>query len=152
MRPGLTIREATPADAAAIARLSGVLGYPAEEDVVRARLERLLARPEDVVFAADLPGAGLVGWLHAAAQETLESGRGCELVGLVVDADHRRLGAGRLLVEAAERWARAHGLDRVSVRSNVVRAESHPFYERLGYTRAKTQHAYRKRLAPADAP
>jgi hypothetical protein len=28
----------------------------------------------------------------------------------------------------------------------VTREESHPFYERLGYTRVKTQHAYRKRL------
>jgi hypothetical protein len=28
----------------------------------------------------------------------------------------------------------------------VARTESHPFYERLGYARAKTQHAYRKRL------
>jgi hypothetical protein len=32
------------------------------------------------------------------------------------------------------------------VRSNVVRAESHQFYERLGYARVKTQHAYRKRI------
>jgi hypothetical protein len=34
----------------------------------------------------------------------------------------------------------------MAVRSNVARAESHPFYERLGYVRTKTQHAYRKRL------
>jgi hypothetical protein len=34
----------------------------------------------------------------------------------------------------------------ISVGSNVVRPESHPFYEHLGYQRAKTQHAYRKRL------
>ena len=35
----------------------------------------------------------------------------------------------------------------MTVRSNVVRHESHPFYERVGYERTKTQHAYRKRLA-----
>ena len=34
------------------------------------------------------------------------------------------------------------------VRSNVTRPESHPFYERLGYERIKTQHSYRKTLAP----
>jgi hypothetical protein len=34
----------------------------------------------------------------------------------------------------------------MAVRSNVTRTESHPFYERLGYARVKTQHAYRKRL------
>ena len=60
---------------------------------------------------------------------------------------HRGLGVGRLLVTAVEQWAWARGLDQMAVRSNVTRSESHPFYERLGYVRAKTQHAYRKRLA-----
>ena len=36
----------------------------------------------------------------------------------------------------------------MSVRSDIVRAESHPFYQRVGYERAKTQHVYRKRLPP----
>ena len=54
---------------------------------------------------------------------------------------------GRLLVTAVEQWAWERGLDQMAVRSNVTRSESHPFYERLGYVRAKTQHAYRKRLA-----
>jgi hypothetical protein len=34
----------------------------------------------------------------------------------------------------------------VSLRSNIVRPESHAFYEKIGYARFKTQHAYRKRL------
>jgi len=38
------------------------------------------------------------------------------------------------------------GLESVAVRSNIVRTESHPFYERVGYQRVKTQHAYFKRL------
>jgi GNAT superfamily N-acetyltransferase len=54
---------------------------------------------------------------------------------------------GRALVAEVEGWASARGLREVSVRSNVARAESHPFYERLGYVRAKTQHVYRKVLA-----
>jgi len=68
------------------------------------------------------------------------------LLGLVVDARQRRQGVGRRLVAAVEAWAARRGLELVSVRSNVARAESHPFYERLGYARVKTQHAYRKRL------
>jgi GNAT superfamily N-acetyltransferase len=63
-----------------------------------------------------------------------------------VDACARRSGAGRALVAAIERWAASRGVAQVSVRSNVVRVESHPFYERLGYTRVKTQHSYRKNL------
>ena len=51
------------------------------------------------------------------------------------------------LMAAAEEWAVAHGFDEVILRSNVARPESHPFYESLGYTRTKTQHAYLKRVA-----
>jgi GNAT superfamily N-acetyltransferase len=66
----------------------------------------------------------------------------------VVDARERGRGVGRRLVAAVEEWARARGLEQIAVRSNVTREESHPFYEHLGYTRVKTQHAYRKRLGP----
>ena len=39
------------------------------------------------------------------------------------------------------------GLSSLTVRSNVVRELSHPFYESLGYSRRKTQHVYHKALA-----
>ncbi len=117
------------------------------------RVERVLARPAEVVFVAELTPHGVVGWLHGAEQELLESGARCEILGLVVDPDHRGGGVGRRLVAAVEQWAALRGLGQMAVRSNVVRAESHPFYERLGYVRVKTQHAYRKRLAnQAAAP
>jgi len=48
-----------------------------------------------------------------------------------------------------EAWARCRGLAQMSVRSNATRAESHPFYEGIGYQRTKTQQVYRKRLLPA---
>ncbi|MEP6688103.1 MAG: GNAT family N-acetyltransferase [Gemmatimonadales bacterium] len=87
-----------------------------------------------------------MGWLHGAEQELLESGRRCEILGLVVDEAHRSRGVGRRLVEQIEAWAAARGLERMTVRSSVARLDSHPFYEPLGYEWAKTQHAYRKRL------
>jgi GNAT superfamily N-acetyltransferase len=146
-RQELTIRSACVADAARLAALSGVLGYAAAAAELGPRLERLLASPRDVVLVAELDGGEVAGWLHGAEQELLESGRRCEILGLVVDPEHRGRGIGRSLVGAVEAWARARGLETIAVRSNVVRTESHPFYERLGYTRAKTQHAYRKRLA-----
>jgi GNAT superfamily N-acetyltransferase len=143
---GLIVRRATRGDVPRIAELSGVLGYPAEGETVAARLERLLPRPQQLVLVAVPPGNAAAGWIHAAEQELLESGRRCEIVGLVVDAAYRGRGVGRRLVEAVEVWAAGRALDVITVRSNVARAESHPFYERLGYVRAKTQHAYRKHL------
>jgi GNAT superfamily N-acetyltransferase len=144
-----SIRQATRADAARLAALSEVLGYPVTADALAERLGRLLGRDEEVVLVAEVGPGHVVGWLHGAEQELLESGRRCEILGLVVDGAHRGRGVGRRLVQAAEAWAATRGLDQMAVRSNVARAESHPFYERLGYVRAKTQHAYRKRLSAA---
>ena len=143
----VNVRPAREADAPRLAALSAVLGYPAAEDAMRARLARLLARVTDLVLVVESAEGEIVGWVHGAEQELLESERRCEILGLVVDADHRGQGAGRLLVAGVEHWAASRGLELIAVRSNVTRAESHPFYERLGYVRVKTQHAYRKRLS-----
>jgi GNAT superfamily N-acetyltransferase len=143
----LTIRSAEPSDAHRLAELSAVLGYPASATAMVGRLDRLLGRDDQTVLVAVLASGRVVGWLHGSEQELLESGRRCEIMGLVVDPDHRGRGVGRRLVAAIEQWAMGRGLEQMAVRSNVLRAESHPFYERLGYVRAKTQHAYRKRLA-----
>jgi GNAT superfamily N-acetyltransferase len=140
------VRRATVADASRIAELSGDLGYPADAGAIGERLQRLLARDHELVLVAAPAGTGAAGWVHAAQQETLESGRRCEILGMVVDAAHRGRGVGRSLVAAVEAWAAERGLELVTVRSNVARGESHPFYERLGYLRTKTQHSYRKRL------
>jgi GNAT superfamily N-acetyltransferase len=142
----VSIRRATLDDAARLAALSDVLGYPVAVADLAERLRHLLARSEDVVLVAETAPGQVVGWLHGAEQELLESGRRCEILGLAVDESHRARGVGRRLVQAVEAWAAARGLDRMAVRSNVARTESHPFYERLGYARAKTQHAYRKCL------
>jgi GNAT superfamily N-acetyltransferase len=141
-----SIRTAILADASRIAALSEVLGYPVSSSVLEARLQRILSRHEDIVLVAEGASGGIIGWVHAADQETLESGRRCEILGLVVDAAHRGQGVGRQLVDAVEAWAAQRGIGDVTVRSNVVRAESHRFYGSLGYRGVKTQHVYRKRL------
>ena len=109
-------------------------------------MKRLLPRAGDLVLVADqLPP--VMGWVHAQEQELLDSGRRCEILGLVVAAEVRGRGVGRQLVSAVEEWALGRGIRTITVRSNIVRSESHPFYERLGFVKLKTQHAYRKQLA-----
>jgi len=142
----MTIRKAMVNDAPRLAELSAALGYPVEPDVIARRLARLFSRPEHLVLVAEAADNLVAGWVHAAEHDILVIGRFCEILGLVVAADHRGKGIGRRLVEEVEHWARERGLDRVSVRSNVTRPESHPFYERAGYVREKTQHVYRKQL------
>ena len=89
----------------------------------------------------------LLGWIAAEERDVLIAARQVEITGLVVDDAARGEGVGRLFVSAVERWAKSRQLGRVVVRSNIVRLESHPFYERLGYVRDKSQHAYQKAVS-----
>jgi GNAT superfamily N-acetyltransferase len=140
------LRPVTRGDAGAVAALSSQLGYPVSAEAIAARLERLLGQDDQLVLAAIAEDGGLVGWIHAADQDLVESERRCEILGLVVDGRRRRGGIGGRLVAEAERWATSRGLRQMSVRSNVAREESHPFYAALGYGRVKTQQVYRKAI------
>lgn len=141
------IRSANLSDAADIARLSDALGYPAGREEIARRLTLLLPNPSHLVLVAEPPeGRGLLGWLAAERRVTLESGTKFEIVGLVVDGTARRSGIGKALVEAAEQWVLGQSGTGLGVRSNVLRPESHGFYESLGYLRKKSQHVYHKSL------
>ena len=70
-----------------------------------------------------------------------------EIGGLVVDEGLRGRGVGRMLMRQAEVWALAQGCRAIRLRSNIVREGAHSFYERLGYSRLKTQTVFRKPLA-----
>jgi GNAT superfamily N-acetyltransferase len=149
MKPAnYSIVPARETDAAEISRLSLELGYQAGVDETRSALGRMLGSPRYFVVVASSGSGSLLGWAAAERRLMLETGESAEITGLVVAASARRMGVGRALVAAAEQWARGNGFSSVRVRSNITRAESHPFYESLGFERAKTQHAYRKALSP----
>lgn len=141
----LQVRPALVADAAAIALLATELGYPTSLSDMRRRLEVLLTRDSYLIAVGEMASV-VVGWIAVEHRLLLESGERAEIVGLVVAGQSRRAGVGGALVRVAEAWVREHGVGVISVRSNIARTEAHPFYDRLGYVRAKTQHAYRKDL------
>jgi N-acetylglutamate synthase-like GNAT family acetyltransferase len=141
----VAIRVARIDDADAIAHLTTELGYPSSAEEIRDRLDVLLSRESYYIAVAE-ESSRVVGWVAAEGRVLLESGERAEIVGLVVATHARRAGIGRDLVDSAERWARGKGFESIFVRSSVARVEAHPFYESLGYLRAKTQHAYRKDL------
>jgi GNAT superfamily N-acetyltransferase len=140
------IRTALFADAGSIAALTTQLGYPATEEEISRRLRRILDDPDQLILVSCDPAGRPVGWIHVGQRALLEADRQFEILGLIVDAAHRRGGRAQRLVMAGEAWAATRGATELAVRSNVVRAESHPFYERAGYIRVKTQHVYRKPL------
>jgi GNAT superfamily N-acetyltransferase len=142
----LKIRRARSADAPRLAELTTELGYRSTSAQLRQRLRRISPATQNAVFVAEAKDAGVVGWLHVSKQALLESDIRAEVNGLVVKEGHRSLGAGALLLAAAEDWARRRGCQSMSVRSNVIRERAHQFYERNGYEHYKTQKSFRKPL------
>ncbi len=140
------LRRARLEDAAEIARLLTELGYPVEAGAILQRLQALLGHPDHFVMVAARPNDHLSGVIMAEQRALLLYGSQVEIMGLSVGSDARRLGVGRALVKAVEDWAQQLGNNKVVVRSNVVRPESHPFYEKIGYARTKTQHVYASSL------
>ena len=141
----MDLRIATPADSAAIAGLVCQLGYLTEEGEMRARLERLLASPDELVAVAII-GNEVAGVIELTSMTTIEAAAHAEIRALVVSDRHRGGGAGAALVAFAETWARERGLSRIRVRSRVEREHARRFYEREGYAVTKSQNVFDKKL------
>jgi GNAT superfamily N-acetyltransferase len=146
VRADVRIRAMTPADVPAVARLAGQLGYPSTEEQVARRFEAVTGLGSGGVYVAAAEADGVVGWIYVALQVTIEGDPGAEVWGLVVDEAHRGRGIGRLLMGHAEEWARERGFRDVSLRTNIIREDTHRFYQSLGYEVVKTQLKMRKRL------
>lgn len=146
MESGVKIRRARAADAARIAELSGQLGYPTTAKQMARRLKSVLKDRGAACFVAETEEPGVVGWVHVSMTPLLEVERRAEVNGLVVDEGVRSQGAGWLLLDAGEKWAKKKGCMGMSVRSNVIRKRAHGFYLRHGYEHYKTQKAFRKMI------
>jgi GNAT superfamily N-acetyltransferase len=129
--PGPLIRDAQAADAQAVARLLGELGYPVDAGTVAARLERL-AIVGDRVLVAEADGE-VAGLAHLQVTPAIEYDRPVAKIGaLVVDERYRRAGIGRALVQAAEAEARARNCEVLFLTTSERRDDAHSFYESLG--------------------
>ena len=142
----LLIREITAGDAAATASLSEELGYPVPPDAMKQRIEFLNGLRGHVVYVACLYGK-VVGWIDIRETHHLQVEPCAEIGGLVVSSEARGGGIGRRLIERAEGWARRQGLERVVVRSQLMREAAHRFYLREGYARTKTSAVFTKGLS-----
>lgn len=145
-----TVRPARTSDAAAVARLCVELGYPTTPEQASERLAYLATTADHAVFVAEAADSQVLGWVHVSAFRTVELGPSAQLAGLVVAADARGTGVGRVLVDAAEAWALRQGLPRIFLSSRVTRESAHRFYRHLGYRTTKTSLYFEKSLIPAS--
>jgi len=142
------VRRMTEEDAPAVNVLVEQLGYPTNIGKTETAIRAVLGSEIGDAFVAVDQEGHVVGWAHVFIVPHIESGPSAELGGLVVDEKYRGSGAGRMLVERVEEWARERGAIEVSLRSNIVRDGAHKFYQHLGYEVQKTQHKFRKRMGP----
>lgn len=129
--PTVHVRSATSADADVIARLVSQLGYPVSADDMPARLERIANDRRAVVLLAERDDV-VVGLATAHILSVLNRSRDVAwLTSLVVDEHQRGTGAGRVLVEAVEQFARQEGCERLSVTTHEHMTGAQAFYVHL---------------------
>jgi GNAT superfamily N-acetyltransferase len=144
MAIALKTRPASAADAPALVALvnsayrgeSSKAGWTTEADLLGGqridadRIVQTIARPGNVILLHEQNGA-LVACVHLE-----RTGQDCYLGMLTVEPAKQRDGLGRLLMEAAERWAVEHWSSRAMHMTVIsIRTELVAWYERRGYRR-----------------
>lgn len=146
MATTLSVRPPRSEDAAALADLSGQLGYPATPAELDERLGALAGDDRAAVLVATDAVDRPIGWVHVELKRTLMAPLTARIMGLVVDAEARGSGIGHVLLRAAEAWAAARGCRQVVVGTRITRERAHRFYTREGYSLQKTSYFFEKEL------
>jgi len=137
--PKLSIREARPRDADAIAPLIVALGYEVTPAEVRQRLATLKKAGHPALVAERGEFAGV---LTTGITQVLHRPRPVGRITMLAVAERlRSQGIGTALVADAEKRLAAKGCGLVEVTSNTKRLRAHAFYEKLGYERTSYRFA-----------
>lgn len=121
------------------------LGYEIDAKEAAARFAAVLGTQGHHLLVAEADGR-LRGLLHVFARPALEKPPEAVVQALVIEEGDRGTGVGRVLMEAAESWARAQGFASVAVATNIARDGARAFYRRLGYEPVATSELLRKNL------
>lgn len=139
----IVIRKAAVSDAEIIAEISSKdLGYDCTADFVKKKLAGLDTSREAVFAAAS--ENDVIGYIHIEKYDTLYFDTLANVLGLAVRSDSRRNGAGKLLIEAAESWAREIGASGIRLNSGGSRTGAHSFYRSVGFDDEKPQIRFLK--------
>jgi GNAT superfamily N-acetyltransferase len=154
----MRIARARESDIDDMARMIGELfaiekDFTADEAKQRGGLKALLASPNAAAFLAiDEDSGARIGMVTAQLTvSTAEGGPSGLLEDLFVDPRHRRTGAARALVAAAESWCLERGARRAQLLADKDNASALAFYDEIGYRETRMVARRRMLEAPADA-
>jgi GNAT superfamily N-acetyltransferase len=142
----ITINKMTAADLPRVRELARQLGYPDTLKALAARFQAISSLNDHALVAARTPGGEVIGWLHLNLLTPLEAPAAAQISGIVVDEAWRGTGVGGLFLDYAEAWAKARGLNRLTLRSRHDRAVAHAFYRNRGFAATKTSVVFDKRI------
>jgi GNAT superfamily N-acetyltransferase len=129
------IRDAKPQDVEELTSLMTDLGYPATIEEFRIRMANISAHPDyrTIVAVLDDEIVGMAGLSKNIFYEM--NGNYMRILAFVVKQSARKLGIGKILIDASEEWAREQGLHTVVISSGnrAERDAAHAFYQKMGY-------------------
>lgn len=130
------VRQASPSDRAEWLRMRHCLWPEVELEDLRDEMERILADPLTPVFVMERPDGMLGGFIEAGTRKYAD---GCStapvgyIEGWYVDEDLRGQGMGRMLMRAAEDWAREQGLREMASDTWLDNETSIAAHLKMGY-------------------
>jgi aminoglycoside 6'-N-acetyltransferase I len=150
----MPIRPVQPTDRTEWLRLRlSLWGGTAEEHTQD--IATYFATPQSgVTFVVERTRGGLCGFIEVSLRDYAE---GCQtspvayIEGWYVDEDIRRRTLGTRLVQAAEAWARRHGLKEIASDTQLENAVSIQAHKGLGYEEVERIVCFRKALDASSA-
>jgi GNAT superfamily N-acetyltransferase len=141
----MQVRLLRPTDVQIAKQLLRQLGYEVATDEVIGRIDRVLASRNHYAAVVE-DREKVLGLVHVYERPALEKPCVAVVQALIVDGSLRKTGVGRILMAAAEAWARAKGLTCLVLHTRDDREDARAFYEHLGHQKAATSHLMSKAL------
>jgi GNAT superfamily N-acetyltransferase len=135
------IRQMAETDVRVVTMLSQQLGYPLSEEQILQNLKAVLESKDHDAFVA-VHENKVVGWIGVAQAILIVVPAYCEINGLVIDQYYRGKGIGKMLIGKAKQWGKEKGLNKLKLRCNMKRTETHLFYQHMNFIETKQQKTF----------